>query len=228
MNVSNLVILNMLHMVLFSISIVFFVISMILVLRKKNNWKIAFLIAIVSLGILAAVPKEQQQAKPAHPSPVQQAALERQQAAFAAWYRMFEEALDELDKPWQEYKKVIKDVEAGDLSPKKASEKLTPILQKAKQCDDQFKKFPIPPELAVEHQELMKRILKEVQGFSAARSITIEQTKEILDRNKTNPKPTEELVNDIKKVIVTTNKVYINIAQEVAQLTAELKPSKVE
>lgn len=209
------------HELIILLSILILLVPAIMIFKRKNRWKMLLAFVIIVPVFVAYLPEKQPVSR--HQAQIEtDFSLEQQQAAFQQWFNQYQTGLDNFDKTWQSFNQIVRHLENGDLSRSDAAAEFTLTLNRARSYHQEFDKLNAPPELPSAKQELIAGIQEETQSVSAAHLLIIEKSISLLE-DENNKAKHSELVNEIKKLALLHNPVYLDIMPKIIQLKTSLK-----
>ncbi|MEG6585305.1 hypothetical protein [Dendrosporobacter sp. 1207_IL3150] len=200
-----------------------FVITVLIVLASKGNKRLKLILAS-SFVIPLMISYLPERGADVSSQSERLYALEHHQAMYSSWVKTYEANFDSIDRSWQDFNKIIKDYEQKEYSRETTAKKLKEVLNNAMEHNREMLKVNSPPELPLEAQDIMVEMQKELQAISLTRIMIIEKSIKLLDEPNGKQKKHEEIVTDIKKLIVLNNPVYIDIMPKLYKLKAILMP----
>lgn len=208
------------RMLFFFTAIAFLLAAIIFIINKNKNWQISLLITILAAFCFYIYPHNQKADQPVVPA-VPQYSLEQQQLAFTKWYKSFEDILENSNKCWQEFTAATQN---SDFVIEDFAEDVTATLQRLKANDEQLAKITLPPELSAEHHLLLRAVVNETQKLSSSRYVTLLKVQAFVSNQKDVPSDkNQDFVRELKKIVITNNIVYLNIAPQIIQIRNDLQ-----
>lgn len=204
------------------LSIMILLVPFVLIFKRRSRWKLLLALFITVPAFVTYIPDKSHITQPA----LQVEAdftLPQQQAAFTQWFKQYQLCLDSFDRTWQEFGRVIHDLETGEHSKSSAVAELTTILDNSRTDSEELTKLLPPPELPLAQQELVSSLLNETQSVAAARVQLFETAVKILGDPKNKNQKAADLAAEIKKLAILSNPVYLDIMPKIAKIKTDLK-----